>query len=277
MPSQAMQKSAIVALLFGALSLAFYLAPIQSGDDWETFRTGTLHILAGTSIYTPFLHTRYGMHVFANPPHVAFLLLPLAVLPERVGWAAVSALTLLALVALAYHWRFPLTTLIAALLSPFVLYLLLHGQIDALLMASVLLPRWTWVAAALGKPQAVGGLALESLRDRRAWILLLALLLLAVAYRYWEAIDANAHLVNAPFNVWAGVWPLQVPAGLAILLTGWQKRDARLLLAASPLLVPYATIGSLLPMWIAACASLNRWVILMTWIAIWVVLFWHGF
>src|SRR5207245_10401854 len=131
---------------------------------------------------------------------------------------------------------------------------------------------WTWVAAALGKPQAAAGLALESLRDWRAWLLLLALALLVVVYRYWEAIDANAHLVDASFNVWRGIWPLQVPVGIALVFSGWHKRDVRLLLAASPLLVPYATIGSLLPIWIAACASLNRWVALATWAAIWLVL-----
>ena len=270
------RNGAAVVLIILALATAFYFSPMDSGDDWQTFRAGSLNILSGQSIYTPFTHTRFGIQVFNNPPHVAFLLLPFAVLPERAGWAVLCALTLVSVVALGYFWRFPPSTLLAALLSPFVLYLLLHGQVDAVLMAVVLLPRWTWVAAALGKPQAAAGLALESLRDWRAWLLLLALVLLVVVYRYWEAIDANAHLVDASFNVWRGIWPLQVPVGIALVLSGWHKRDVRLLLAASPLLVPYATIGSLLPIWIAACASLNRWVALATWAAIWLVLLRNG-
>src|SRR5437588_841135 len=98
----------------------------------------------------------------------------------RLG-ARTYALVALFALALAGHWRFSRTTLAAALLSPFVVYLLLHGQVDALVLLFVLLPRWTWVAAALGKPQAAAGLAVESLRDRRGWVLLVALLLLVVA------------------------------------------------------------------------------------------------
>ena len=58
-------------------------------------------------------------------------------------------------------------------------------------------------------------------------VLLVALLLLVVAYQYWEAVAANGHLVNMSFNVWRGVWPLQVPVGIALLLTGWQKHTIR--------------------------------------------------
>src|SRR5205085_10867509 len=81
------RNGAAVALIVLALAGAFYFSPVESGDDWETFRAGGLNILAGRSVYAPFTHSRYGTQVFANPPHVAFLLLPLALLPERAGWA----------------------------------------------------------------------------------------------------------------------------------------------------------------------------------------------
>jgi hypothetical protein len=74
--------------------------------------------------------------------------------------------------------------------------------------------------------------------------------------------------VQGAHNLWSGLWPFQVPLGMAILLYGINKKDNRFLVSSSPFLFPYATMGSLLGPWLAALSVLEDWqslIILLSW------------
>src|SRR5438477_784922 len=76
------------------IALAFFLSPLPEPDDWANLYNGVNRFLHGQALYT---------QAFVYPPHVAVLLVPLAVLPMRAGYAILSALTLCVLTALAFR------------------------------------------------------------------------------------------------------------------------------------------------------------------------------
>jgi hypothetical protein len=148
------------------------------------------------------------------------------------------------------------------LFSPPMLYTLLHGQVDALVLAGLLLPRAAWPVAAITKPQTALGLLFGLRRADLAPAAALAAglgLLSWVLFGNWPLAlrQQPAPFVWGPHNLWLGLWPFQVPVGVGLILVGWRRRDERCLLAASPLCLPYATTSSLLGPWLAAGAALS--------------------
>ncbi|MEB2287836.1 MAG: glycosyltransferase family 87 protein [Anaerolineae bacterium] len=145
------------AALFALLTLAFYASPWDGGDDWETFRGAAWRILdAAPPLYgEPVTHAYY-----SNPPWLAVLCIPLALLPFRLGWAALAAATLGVALLLLRRWnrQASLVKPVLVLLSPPMFYTIMHGQVDLLIIGGVLLPAQWWALVALTKPQAALGL-----------------------------------------------------------------------------------------------------------------------
>ena len=78
------------------------------------------------------------------------------------------------------------------------------------------------------------------------------------------------------WNLWLGLWPFQVPAGVTLLLFGLSRKDERLLLAASPFLSPYATISSMLGPWLAVLMFLEKWQAAIVWLSWWAAVAYRG-
>jgi hypothetical protein len=96
----------------------------------------------------------------------------------------------------------------------------------------------------------------------RAGLLTLLVLLLSFPFfGFWpiDILKQPTPFVEAAHNLWYGLWPFQIPAGLAVLLLGIRRKDERLLIAASPFLSPYAATSSLLGPWIALSSFLKEW------------------
>jgi hypothetical protein len=94
--------------------------------------------------------------------------------------------------AVAHRYGGGMTGTILVILSPSAIYALLHGQIDALILAAILLPQEWWPLAGLTKPQVAFGLIFGILRAKWVRALLLTGLLLVVTL------------------IWFGNWPLQL-------------------------------------------------------------------
>jgi hypothetical protein len=260
----------IILIVAGILITTFALSPLPGGDDWETFRGSALRILNGSPLYGEKVTHGY----YSNPPWVAVLLIPLSLLPFRWGWAVLSIASLGLLVVLCRRWQFGIWKTVLVVLSPASFYLILHGEIDALLLAGILLPRETWILIAITKPQVVVGLLFGVGWHRlvKGMILLILVLLLTfLFFGFWplELIRQPMPFVDAAHNLFYGLWPFQIPAGLAILLWGIRRNDEKFLIAASPLLSPYAATSSLLGPWLAITSYLRFGEALIVFLAWW--------
>jgi hypothetical protein len=260
---------AILLLLICVLIAAFVLAPISGGDDWETFQGASQRILKGLPLYgEKITHGHY-----SNPPWVALFFIPLSLLPSRWGWATIAVLSAVILFILCRHWRFGRLKIILTLLSPAALYIYLHGEIDAFVVGGMLLPNEAWYLVAITKPQVAAGLLLGVRKEKiiRALAGTLIILLLTIfIFGFWplKILQQETPFLGAALNLWVGLWPFQVPAGVALLLMGVKQKNEKLLLAASPFLSPYATTSSLLGPWFALAGFLESWeaaLVFFTW------------
>lgn len=176
-----------VCALFTLLTLAFYASPWDGGDDWETFRGAAWRVLDGVPLYgKPVTHAYY-----SNPPWLAVLCIPLALLPFRLGWAALAAATFGVALLLLKRWNRQTNLIkpVLVLLSPPMFYTIMHGQIDVLILGAVLLPTHWWMLAALTKPQVTLGL------------------LVGVPRSLWLRAGLLSGLVLAISVIWFGNWP----------------------------------------------------------------------
>ena len=256
-------KQLLAGILLIVLIVAFALSPLPGGDDWENLSAASRRVWTGQPLYTQAYH---------NPPWLAVALSPLGLLPQRLGWAIVSVTTLIVVSAVVRRWGGGLSTMALALLSPPILYTLLHGEIDGLILGGVLLPPEWWILIGLTKPQVAIGLVFGIPRDRLVRAIVIAGLVL-VASLLWFGLWPlrwleQANPLHQGWNLWAGLWPMQVPAGVLLILLGISRKDERWLVAASPFLSPYAATSSLLGPWMVACSFLKGWqalVVLLAW------------
>jgi len=171
---------------------------------------------------------------------------------------------------------------VLAVLSPPTVYILLHGQVDAIVLAGVLLPTAWWGLVAFTKPQVGLGLILgagKSATLRMLGVTAAGFLLSFLAFGFWPA-----ELLRQPgpvggHNVWLGLWPFQIPAGVALALLGVRRKDERFLLASSPFFLPYAATSSFLGPWIVASTLLRDWeaiVVILTWWSVIAYMYWGG-
>jgi hypothetical protein len=266
----------IILLSLAALTVVFVSLPMAGGDDWETFRGASQRVLRGEPLYGEKVTHGY----YSNPPWVAVLLIPLSLLPHKWGWAILSVASFLLLSVLARRYSFDRWKMIFLLSSPATVYLVLHGEIDVIVLSGLLLPRETWILVALTKPQVAGGLLLGIRRELliKAAVLLVSVLLLSfLAFGFWPQtwLRQPTPFIDAPHNLWLGLWPFQVPAGLAMLLYGFRRKDERFLVAASPFLSPYAASSSLIGPWLALLSILKTRESLLVWMAWWGALFYR--
>ena len=260
----------LLLLVFLILTLGFIFSPVATGDDWETFYGAARRILAGQNLYASPVTFAY----YSNPPWVALSILPFSLLPFRWGWALLCTASFLAAQAVARRWGLSLGKTALALLSPSMLYIVLHGQIDMLLLAGLWLPQAWWPLLALAKPQVAFGLLFGV--PRSLWLRALLItggvaLLCLVLFGLWplDLIRQPRPFASEPHNLWLGLWPYQVPAGVVMILIGITRRDEKLLVAGSPFLFPYAAISSLIGPWLAASHFLKDWQALLVWLTWW--------
>lgn len=266
-------KAAIAGVTFIVLVTLFLASPWDGGDDWETFHGAARRLVDLDQ--RPFYGEKITHAYYSNPPWLAAFLLPLAALPLRVGWALVAAGTLGASALLLTRWEpgAHVVKMAALMLSPAMMYTVMHGQVDMLVLAGVFLPLEWWGLVALTKPQTALGLAVlvpPRLWLRAAIIVGVVVILSLIVLGPWplDLIDQPSPFIDMEHNLWLNLWPFQVPAGVFLIVLGYSRKDERLLVAGSPLLSPYAAMSSMLGPWIAAITFLKPWqtlVVLLSW------------
>jgi hypothetical protein len=250
------------------LTVAFHF--LQPGDDWETFWGTAKRVLAGLPLY----NTPVTFSYFYYPPWTAVLLAPFGWLPFDWAYSLFSALTMVGLFFLARKWGLPLNKMAAVFLSPPVIYSLIHGQIDWLVICLMLLPEDLWLLAALFKPQTAIGLV-GVLFTKRRWQMLIApavlLILSFIFYGLWplQLIKMPNNLTQVSHNLWLNLWPSTIPVGVGLLLVGLRKKDEKMLLASSPFFSPYCPISTLIGLWMMLAVKLETWILYVVLAAWW--------
>lgn len=263
-----------ISLLFVVIGLGllagFALSVIPEADDWIIFYETGQRIWAGAPLYGTPTHFNY----YTYAPWLAVVISPLSLIPIRWGWAALCCVSLCVTLVLARRWQTGLVRPTLAMVSPAMAYIILHGQVDALVLAGLLLPREWWFLVGLTKPQVTLGLIFGVGRQRifRAVALSGLIFLISIVWLgNWplQLLRQPAAFVYATHNLWLGLWPFQVPVGAALILLGVKRGDERLLVAASPFLAPYAATSSLLGPWLAVASFLNDREAVLVWLIWW--------
>lgn len=255
--------------VFIVVTILFAIVPLPGGDDWGFFRGAVHQMLSGKSVYIE----RYNNSLYHYPPWVAAILIPLGLMPFNWGWALISTLGLLFAVLVSRHFNMNLRKQVLVLLSPPMLYILLHGQIDTIALAFLLLPRSWWLFGCITKPQVTLGLIFGI--PQKDWIKSIVIascvfLLSFLVFGLWpiDLLRQPKEFAEMGLNIWGGLWPYQVPLGIVLVFRAWKQKDDRYLIACSPFFMPYAATSSLIGPWIALCSILEDWqaaIVLISW------------
>ncbi len=252
-------KVGIIVILFLGIIALFYSSPLPIGDDWRTFYDAGMRVLHSRNLYT----TPTSFAWYSNPPWLAILLCPLAVMGPRLGWSVLSAVSVLSVVGVVQRFGLGKYHILLLSLSPPFIYTMLHGQVDAALSLGLLLPAEWWAIVALTKPQTFGGLLFWALREHflKTFLLLVGIVTISIIiFGNWpmDLLRQPKPFVSGAHNIWLGLWPFQLVGATFLLQRGIKFRNSRYFLAASPLLLPYATVGNLYGAWLVLCMVLSK-------------------
>lgn len=261
-------------LFISALLLALLWAGAEylpRGVDWSTaYRPAIWRILRGEALYSEFVDGQF----LGFTPWSLIPLIPLALLPEELGRAALFLISILAFMYTAHKLGAKPISNALLILSPPVIHGLLNGNIDWLATLGFVFPPQIGLFFISTKPQigiAVGiywlidhwrskGLA-DSVRVFAPFTITFVVSLLL-----WGLWPLN---FNTQLNLWwnASLWPYSIPFGLLLLGLAINKRRNEFAMAASPLLSPYILFHS----WVGALMSIIRSVpaMLLAFLGLW--------
>lgn len=217
----------------------------------------------------------YSVEGYYNPPWLVVPFLPLALLPERVAAAVYTGLELVALAYLAERWKLGPWHTGAFLLSFPAAFALINGDADPLLLALglALADRAPWAALIVlaCKPQATVGLVIWLLWRERGWVLVktawptFSLFVLSLAYGPWPLL-----LREAPSLWWnISVYPWGLLVGVPLLWHAACEDKQLRCAAASPLLSPYLTWATWIPLVLESYRRLPAWVAWVLTLLVW--------
>ena len=154
-----LQRVLLGIVVWAVLSATFYFVVAITAFDWAIIAEASRRFLRGEEVYQ--LLDGYGYYY---APFLTMILSPFASLPDKIGAAAINALTIISIVLLATRYKLGLFRTALMIASPPVFYCLLLGQVDVLVLLAVFLPKELWAIAAITKPQTTIGLGLTLLK-----------------------------------------------------------------------------------------------------------------
>ena len=218
---------------------AYYLLP--NPVDWTIFyRPAALALISGTSPFT--------VGFFFNAPWILLPLIPFALLPYRIGVAAlfIANLSIFFYIGLRMAAR-PLA-LIAYCCSLPVIATLLFGQVDGLVLLGLFLPRPLGLLFLLAKPQIGVVVALfwfiETWRVSgwkqvlKTFAPVTGLFLISfVLFGFWPLRYDIGSLISADHNT--SMWPGSFMIGLPLLFYAIRTRRENFAWISAPFFSPY--------------------------------------
>jgi hypothetical protein len=238
----ARQDRAVFALsvlaCMAALSWAVYVY-LPIGVDWlYTYQPASLRVLG--------LRSPYEIYIFHSPPWSLLPLLPIALLPARLGHALNFSLSIF--VACYASWKLgakPLNIFLIAFSYP-VLFSAFYGNVDWLIWLGLILPARWGLFLLLVKPQNSIGLVFWQLVESwkqgglRLVVYTFAPVTLALGLSFWAfGLWFMPGFSEIPKHFNTSLWPQGLPIGLALLASALQRRQPGLALASSPFFSPY--------------------------------------
>jgi hypothetical protein len=264
---QILKFLAIWLLIFISIFIVVHFVPY--GVDWRTvFRPAARALLR--------LESPYSIDGYYNPPWAALALVPLAVLPESVGYAMVFLLSLASFSYTAYRLNARPSIIVVFLFSPPVLHSLLNGNIDALTVLGFVLPKQIGLFFILIKPQI--GIALAFYWLFEAWRqggirevsrtfapVTMILIVSFFIYGLWPL------RFEQEIDLWwnASLWPASIPVGIALLIGAIIRKKKEYAIAASPFLSPYVLLHAWVGVLLALVSRVPQTLIAV--IGLWVV------
>jgi len=240
----------LAIVVIGLLIILPDVLPV--GIDWrDDFRPAARALM--------FTGTPYSVPIFINAPWTLLPLLPFALLPEKIGGAALFLIGLGAFAYSAYRLGAKPLVMMAFLLSPPVIHCLLNGNLDWMALLGMVLPPPIGLILIATKPQMGSVVAIfwlfEAWRNggwrqvvRTFWPITAVLAISFLLFGFWPA-----RFTLATTLWWnASLWPASIPVGLALAVAAIRRRDIRYAMAASPCLSPYVLLHS----WSGAVAAL---------------------
>jgi hypothetical protein len=228
-----------VVLLMIIGSVGYFVLP--NPVDWTIFyRPAALELVAGRSPYT--------VGSFFNAPWILIPLIPFAVLPFRMGVAALFATNIALFIYLGWRTSKRALSIVFLLLSLPVMISILFGQIDALVLLGLFLPRPIGLLLLLTKPQLGIFIALfwliEAWREggtvrviRVFWPTVIAFLISFLLFGFWPANPDLSGIINTDHNT--SLWPGSLMIGVPLLIYAFRTRQQPFVLLATPFLSPY--------------------------------------
>ncbi len=230
----------LVSIVFLSAVIAAVALFMPEQIDWvRTYRPAALKFVGGRSPYE--------IPSFHNPVWMLFPLVPIALLPVKIGCGVLFVVELLVILAVAVKMGASPVSLVAYCLSFPVMFLLLFGQIEWIVFLGLFFPPWLSLFFLIAKPQVGFVIALfvvvDEWRTKGFKAVLKAVAPVSIAlgvtfvlYGFWF-LQVSRGIVNAIYNF--SLWPLSIPFGLYFLVHSLRKRKKELSLVASPLLSPY--------------------------------------
>jgi hypothetical protein len=218
-------------------TIIYYIFPV--GSHWaEIFRPASLRLLRGGNPYV-------GLNFF-NPPWALLPLLPMAVLPERLGNAFLGSITIISFGYIAIKMGAKPITLALFLTLPLTLYNVIQVNIDWLVAWGFLLPPQIGLFFILLKPQMGVFLAFYWFIDcwKTGGIKLVIKVFSPVAVSFLLSFIFYGNYFQKGTVIFEGqynttLWPTSISIGLVILFLAFRLKKPGLAISSAPLLSPY--------------------------------------
>jgi len=238
--------------------------------DWvRTYRPATRELLA--------FRSPYNIKTYYNPPWMLIPMIPMALLPDRIGNGVLFVVSLCVIIYSAIRFGAKPVSLIAFLLSFPVIFLLLFGQIDWMVLLGFTLPPQIGLLFILSKPQIAIPYAVfifvESWRSGGIKQVVKVFLPVTISYifsfllfGYWVK-PLEPHTYTAIYNL--SLWPTGIVVGLVFLVKSIRKRNKVLSIVAGPLFSPYVGVHS----WAVSILAIlsQKWETIAVTIGSWIV------